>query len=91
MLQSIQNGLTGELGLAANSFEVTGLLVLYNNMLQSLFSSQIQTLGVVMLGIALMLMVLFRSVVLALIGIVPNLLAAAVVLGLMGWAAYRST
>ena len=85
LLQNIQNGLTSELGLAANSFEVTGLLVLYNNMLQSLFSSQIQTLGVVMLGIALMLMVLFRSVVLALIGIVPNLLAAAVVLGLMGW------
>ena len=59
-------------------------MVLYNNMLQSLFSSQIQTLGVVMLGIALMLMLLFRSISLALIGIIPNILAAGLILGLMG-------
>jgi hypothetical protein len=53
-------------------------------MLQSLFKSQISTLGVVMVGIALMLMVLFRSIPLAVIGIVPNILAAAIILGLMG-------
>ena len=53
-------------------------------MLQSLFHSQIETLGVVMLGIALMLLVLFRSVSLAIIGITPNILAAAIILGLMG-------
>ena len=63
---------------------VSGLLVLYNNMLQSLFSSQIKTLGVVMLGIAIMFLVLFRSVTLSIIGILPNLLGAAVVLGVMG-------
>ena len=61
-------------------------MVLYNNMLQSLFSSQIETLGVVMAGIALMLLVLFRSITLAIIGIVPNLLAAGIILGLMGLA-----
>jgi len=59
--------------------------VLYNNMLQSLFSSQIASLGAVMAGIAVMFLALFRSVRLAIIGIVPNLLAAAIVLGLMGW------
>jgi len=64
---------------------VSGLLVLYNNMLQSLFSSQIKTIGVVMLGIAIMFLVLFRSVTLSVIGILPNLLGAAVVLGVMGW------
>jgi hypothetical protein len=70
--------------LASDGFELTGLMVLYNNMLQSLFRSQIMTLGVVMSGIALMLCVLFRSVTLAIIGIIPNILAAAIILGLMG-------
>ncbi len=64
--------------------KVSGLLVLYNNMLQSLFSSQIKSIGVVMLGIGLMFMVLFRSVTLSVIGILPNLLGAAAVLGVMG-------
>ena len=64
---------------------VSGLLVLYNNMLQSLFASQIKSIGVVMLGIGLMFLVLFRSVTLSIIGILPNLLGAVVVLGVMGW------
>ena len=84
-LDNLQSGLTGELGFAEDEVIVTGLLVLYNNMLQSLFKSQIATLGVVMLGIALMFLLLFRSVTLSVIGIVPNLLGALFVLGLMGW------
>ena len=64
---------------------VSGLLVLYNNMLQSLFASQIKTIGVVMLGIAIMFLILFRSIILSIIGILPNVLGAAVVLGVMGW------
>ncbi|MDP7100763.1 MAG: MMPL family transporter, partial [Rhodospirillales bacterium] len=64
---------------------VSGLLVLYNNMLQSLFTSQVKTIGVVMLGIAFMFLVLFRSITLSIIGILPNLLGAVVVLGVMGW------
>jgi predicted RND superfamily exporter protein len=65
---------------------VSGLLVLYNNMLQSLFSSQIKSIGVVMLGIGIMFLVLFRSFTLSIIGILPNLLGAVVVLGVMGLA-----
>jgi uncharacterized protein len=64
---------------------VSGLLVLYNNMLQSLFESQIKSIGVVMLGIAIMFLVLFRSITLSIIGILPNMLGAVVVLGVMGW------
>jgi len=64
---------------------VSGMLVLYNNMLQSLFSSQIKSIGVVMLGIGIMFMVLFRSMTLAVIGLLPNLLSAGVILGVMGW------
>ena len=83
-LEKINTDLRTELGLADDEFQVSGMMVLYNNMLQSLFTSQIETLGVVMLGIALMLLVLFRSVSLAIIGILPNILAAGIILGLMG-------
>lgn len=84
LLQKIHHDLKNRIGLDEEEFQISGLLVLYNNMLQSLFRSQILTLGVVMAGIALMLLVLFRSVSLAIIGIIPNLLAAAIILGLMG-------
>ncbi len=83
-LEKIDADLRTELGLTGDEFQVSGMMVLYNNMLQSLFTSQIETLGVVMLGIALMLLVLFRSFSLALIGILPNILAAGIILGLMG-------
>jgi hypothetical protein len=84
LLEKIRADLVNEFGIAGENLQMTGLLVLYNNMLQSLFQSQIKTLGVVMLGIALMLLVLFRSFSLAVIGILPNILAAAIILGLMG-------
>jgi predicted RND superfamily exporter protein len=84
LLKQINADMAGRLGLSADEFQITGLMVLYNNMLQSLFTSQIETLGVVMAGIALMLLLLFRSLSLAIIGIIPNLLAAAIILGLMG-------
>lgn len=85
LLEQIHSDLTGKLGFSEDRIAISGLLVLYNNMLQSLFKSQILTLGVVMVGIALMLLVLFRSVPLAIIGIIPNILAAGIILGLMGW------
>ncbi len=84
-IEGMRNGLHKGLGLSEEEATVSGMLVLYNNMLQSLFRSQILTLGLVLVGIAIMLFVLFRSVKLAIIGIVPNLLAVAIVLGLMGF------
>ena len=84
LLERIHAGLRDELGLGPDDVTVSGLLVLYNNMLQSLFASQISTLGAVLAGVALMLVLLFRSVTLAVLGIVPNLLAAGAVLGAMG-------
>ncbi|WP_250458752.1 efflux RND transporter permease subunit [Microbulbifer litoralis] len=75
-----------EMGIAPENIHLTGLLVLYNNMLQSLFKSQILTLGAVFVGILLMFLVLFRSLWLAVIALVPNMLAACIVLGGMGLA-----
>ena len=84
LLDRIRTGLRDELELGPEDVTVSGLLVLYNNMLQSLFTSQISTLGAVLAGIAVMLLALFRSLTLAVLGIVPNLLAAGTVLGAMG-------
>ena len=84
LIEKIDRDLENDLGLPRESFVITGILVLYNNMLQSLFDSQILSLGFVMLGIGIMFMILFRSWILSLIGIIPNLLAAIFVLGLMG-------
>lgn len=85
LLKRIRQDLVEKLGLEAEHFHLTGLLVLYNNMLQSLFTSQILTLGIVVLALLGMFWILFRSVKVALIAIVPNLLAVGVVLGFMGW------
>ena len=84
LLKKIHKGLTEELGLEEEQVHLTGMLVLFNNMLQSLYKSQIMTLGVVFFVIFLMFIALFRSVKLAVIAITPNLIAGGAVLGLMG-------
>ncbi len=84
LVEKIRRYAEDELGLAPEQIHFTGMLVLYNNMLQSLFHSQIVTLGAVFVGIMLMFLVLFRSLTVAIISLLPNLLAASVVLGGMG-------
>ncbi|WP_370278024.1 RND family transporter [Pontibacterium sp.] len=86
LLQQVQTFLINDMGYQPEQISQTGMLVLYNNMLQSLFGSQISTLGAVFIAITLMFSLLFRSVYLALIAVAPNLLAAGIVLGGMGWA-----
>ena len=83
-LQELHEELVEALGIAPERVQFTSLLVLYNNVLQSLFKSQILTLGVVFLVIGLMFWVLFRSLSLALLALAPNVLAAGLVLGVMG-------
>ena len=84
LIDDIRNLLIQEHGLEDEQIHISGLLVFYNNMLNSLFSSQILTLGTVFIVIFLMFIVLFRSIKLALITIVPNVFSAGVVLGIMG-------
>jgi predicted RND superfamily exporter protein len=85
LIRKIRHHLTDELGLEDTQVHISGMLVLYNNMLQSLFHSQILTLGVVFLAIMLMFIVAFHSLKMAAIAIIPNVVAAVQVLGLMGW------
>ena len=83
-LKKLEKELNEGLDLPEGSIVVNGTLVLYNSVLQSLFSSQILTLGVVFVVLLLMFMLLFRSVKLALIALFPNLISALVVLGILG-------
>jgi len=85
LLQRIQHELTGELGFESEQVRLAGMLVLYNNMLQSLFSSQIRTLGLTVLALMIMFLILFRSLKIALIALFPNVLSVSMVLGVMGW------
>lgn len=85
LLKEIEQHIAEEMGYGAQNVHLTGMMVLYNNMLQGLFRSQILTLGVVFGAIMLMFLVLFRSWRVAVLGILPNVLSAALVLGLMGW------
>lgn len=84
LIKKVRRYVVDDMGFADEDVHVTGVLVLYNNMLQSLFSSQILTIGAVFFGILFMFIVLFRSLSLSLIALVPNMLAALVVLGGMG-------
>ena len=83
-IQKVENFLVTDMNYSKENFNTTNMLVLYNNMLQSLFSSQIQTIGFVFISIMFMFIILFRSFYLAVISIIPNILPATLVLGFMG-------
>jgi predicted RND superfamily exporter protein len=85
LLKKIRHDLITKLGLKEENVHLAGLLVLYNNMLQSLFESQILTLGVVVMALMAMFLLLFKSFKIALIALAPNMLAIGAVLGFMGW------
>ncbi len=66
-------------------YKVNGLLVLYNNMLDSLFESQIKSLGFVIVLIFLMFLILFQSIKLSILAIIPNIFASSFILGIIGF------
>ncbi len=84
LIRKINYDLENELGLEPDRFKLAGVLILFNNLLQSLFKSQILTLGLVMIGIFSMFFVLFKNIKLSLIGVVPNFIAAFFILGIIG-------
>ena len=85
LLDKIQKHLTTELGLKPEQVNLSGMAVLYNNLLQSLFQSQILTIGAVFIAILIMFIILFKAVKLSIATIVPNMIAAGLILGMMGW------
>ncbi len=84
LINRIENDLENKLMINKENFKLAGVLIIYNNLLQSLFDSQIKSLGIVMAGILFMFLILFRSIKLSLIGIVPNFIAAYFIIGFIG-------
>ena len=84
LINQINNDLENKLGFKKDEFKLAGVLILFNNLLQSLFKSQILTLGFVMIGIFAMFLILFKNIKLSLIGVVPNFIAAFFILGIIG-------
>ncbi len=83
LINQIKYDLKNKIGLKDEEYKLTGVLILFNNLLQSLFKSQILTLGLVMIGIFIMFFILFKNIKLSLIGIVPNFIAAFFILGII--------
>ncbi len=86
LINKINFDLENKLGIKKDEFKLGGVLILFNNLLQSLFKSQILTLGFVMIGILIMFLILFRNIKISLIGVVPNFIAAFFILGIIGLA-----
>ena len=84
LINQINHDLENKLSFKKDEYKLAGVLILFNNLLQSLFKSQILTLGFVMLGILFMFLILFRNIKLSLIGVVPNFIAAFFILGIIG-------
>ncbi|WP_428087955.1 efflux RND transporter permease subunit [Candidatus Thioglobus sp.] len=86
LIDKINHHITNELGFRSDSFRLSGMLVLYNNMLQSLFESQIKTIAVVFGMIFIMFLFIFKSISLSILALIPNTLPSLFILGIMGWA-----
>ena len=84
LIKKINYDLENKIGLKKDEFRLAGVLILFNNLLQSLFKSQILTLGFVMIGIFIMFLILFKNLKLSLIGVIPNFIAAFFILGIIG-------
>ena len=84
LINKIEVDLNKKLGLEKNEYKLAGVLILFNNLLQSLFKSQILTLGIVMMGIFFMFLILFQNTLISIIGVVPNFIAAFFILGIIG-------
>ena len=86
LINQINFDLENKLNISKDEFKLGGVLILFNNLLQSLFKSQILTLGFVMVGIFVMFLILFRNIKISLIGVIPNFIAAFFILGIIGLA-----
>jgi predicted RND superfamily exporter protein len=85
LLSKIQKDISTMIDPKVATFKLSNLMVLYNNMLQSLFDSQIKTLALVLLVVAVMFLILFRSIKIAIIALIINIVPVSIVFGIMGW------
>ena len=86
LIADIRSYAEDSLGIASERVRITGMGVLFNDMLRQLIASQVSTVGFVLIATFAMFAVLLKSTTLGLIGIVPNIIAPLAVLGFMGFA-----
>jgi predicted RND superfamily exporter protein len=86
LLKRVRTDLVQKVGLKEGQFRLGGLMVLYNNMLQSLFDSQVKTIAWTLLPLAAMFYLFFRTVRRTLVALIPSIISTASVLGFMGLA-----
>lgn len=85
LLEKITHDLSHSIDQKVATVQLSNLMVLYNNMLQSLFHSQITMLSLVLLILFLMFLLLFRSLQLTLIAMIVNIIPIGMIFGFMGW------
>ena len=85
LLKKIKRDLSEMLNPEYEEFRLSNILVMYDNMLQSLFSSQIKTIGIVVFILFLMFLVLFKNLKIAIIAIIANTIPVSVIFGFLGW------
>ncbi|MBA6346710.1 RND family transporter [Colwellia sp. BRX8-9] len=85
LLKKISQELAVEADIEPDNVHLSGMMLLYNNMLQTLFDSQIKTLGLVVFVLSIMFLILFRSIKLALIAMLTNIVSVSFIFGIMGW------
>ena len=83
-INSIDRDLQEVFNLDSNQYSLTGISVIYSNLLQSLFGSLFGSMGIVFVSIFVMFLFLFKSFNLALLGMIPNFLSAGAVIGTIG-------
>ena len=86
LVAGIRDHAIDELGMDPTDIRVTGMLVLFEDTLQQLFQSQVNTIVWVIAATFLMFLVLLRSFRLAVVGVIPIVLAAAATISFMGFA-----
>ncbi len=87
LLKQIQREIHEKIGVPKENIRLANMMVMYNNMLQSLFKSQIMTLGIVLLVLFIMFILLFKSLKVAIIASIANIIPVGVIFGFMGWSA----
>uniref|UniRef100_UPI004048B5AA efflux RND transporter permease subunit n=1 Tax=Aliarcobacter sp. TaxID=2321116 RepID=UPI004048B5AA len=85
LLNKINNDVDKIIKNKETTHRLSNLMVLYNNMLQSLFDSQILTLGFVVIILFVMFLLLFRSLKIAIIALIANIIPISAIFGIMGW------
>lgn len=72
------------MGIEKQQYTLTGLFILYQDVLSRLVDSQVLTILIVYSAMAITLMIIFSSFKVAWIALVPNLITTSIIMGILG-------